>query len=174
LNFALNGPISVGMAWLAANQFDGGPEVYGFILAAFGAGAVAGAVVAGSIGRVRELGWLTIAGSIVIGIAVGLIALAESAPVVMGLALAIGLAVGFLNVRIVAWLQARTPDDMIGRVMSLVMIGGVALSPLSMAASGALVDLGAASLLFAAAGILILVTAVVSMAWGVPAQMREA
>jgi MFS family permease len=173
LNFALNGPISVGMAWLAANRFDGGPQAYGFILAAFGAGALLGAVVAGSVGRVRELGRLTLAGSVVIGIAVGFIAIAESAIVVMGLALAIGLAVGFLNVRIVAWLQARTPEDMIGRVMSLVMIGGVALSPLSMAASGVLVDLGAASLMFAAAGALIVVTALAGVAWGVPSHMRE-
>jgi hypothetical protein len=57
--------------------------------------------------------------------------------------------------------------------MSLVMIGGVALSPLSMAAAGALVDLGAASLLYAAAGILIVATALVGVAWGVPAHMRE-
>jgi MFS family permease len=173
LNFALNGPLSVGMAWLAANQFDGGPEVYGFILAAFGAGAVVGAVVAGSVGRVRELGWLTVIGSVVMGIGVGLIALAESPPIVMALALAIGLAVGFLNVRIVAWLQARTPEAMIGRVMSLVMIGGVALSPISMAGAGLLVDLGAASLMFAAAGSLIVVTALAGIAWGVPHQMRE-
>jgi MFS family permease len=174
LNFALNGPISVGMAWLAANRFDGGSEAYGFILASFGGGALLGAVVAGSVGRVRELGWLTVAGSVVMGIAVGCIALAEVAWVVMALALAIGLAVGFLNVRIVAWLQARTPEDMIGRVMSLVMIGGVALSPLSMAVSGVLVDVGAASLLFAAAGVLIVVTALAGVAWGVPRHMREA
>jgi MFS family permease len=161
------------MAWLSANQFDGGPEVYGFILAAFGAGAVAGAVVAGSIGRVRELGWLSIAGSVVMGIAVGLIALATSAIMVMVLALFIGVAVGFLNVRIVAWLQARTPEAMIGRVMSLVMIGGVALSPISMATAGALVDIGAASLLFAAAGVLIIVAALLGVVWGVPSQMRE-
>lgn len=173
LNFALNGPITVGMAWLANNRFEGGAQAYGFILAAFGGGALLGAIVAGSLGRVAQLGWLTIAGSVVMGVAVGLIALATSEIVVMILALAIGLAVGFLNVRIVAWLQARTPADMIGRVMSLVMIGGVALSPISMAASGALVDVGAASLMFGVAGALIVVTALTGVAWGVPAQMRE-
>jgi MFS family permease len=161
------------MAWLASNRFEGGAQAYGFILAAFGGGALLGAIVAGSLGRVAQLGWLTIAGSIVMGVAVGLIAIATSEIVVMILALAIGLAVGFLNVRIVAWLQARTPEDMIGRVMSLVMIGGVALSPISMAASGALVDVGAASLMFGVAGALIVVTALAGVAWGVPAQMRE-
>ena len=136
----------MGIAWLADNQFDGGAQAFGFILAAFGAGALGGAIVAGSLGSVRQLGWLTIAGSIVMGVALGLIAIAPSAIVVMALALAIGLAVGFLNVRIVAWLQFRTPEDMMGRVMSLVMLGGVALSPLSMALTGVLVDIGPVAL----------------------------
>jgi MFS family permease len=174
LNFALNGPITVGMAWLADNRYEGGAATFGFILAAFGAGALVGAIVGGSLGRVRELGWLTVAGSILMGVAVGLIAVAEAVPLIMVLALGIGLAVGFLNVRIVAWLQARTPSDMMGRVMSLVSLGGIALSPLSMALTGALVDIGAISFVFAGAGILIVIAAVAGIVWGVPAQMREA
>jgi MFS family permease len=173
LNFAINGPISVGIAWMAKYQFEGGAQAFGFILAAFGAGALAGALVAGSLGAVRQLGWLTIIGSIVMGVALGLVAIAPSAIVVMALALAIGLAVGFLNVRIVAWLQLRTPEDMMGRVMSLVMLGGVALSPLSMALTGVLVDIGAVALCFAGGGALIVVAALAGVVWGVPAHMHE-
>ena len=58
---------------------------------------------------------------------------------------ALGLAIGFVNVRIVAWLQARTPEDKVGRVMSLAMMGGVIMSPLSLALAGLLVDVGAAT-----------------------------
>jgi hypothetical protein len=43
-----------------------------------------------------------------------------------------------------------------------------------MALSGILVDVGAASLLFAAAGVLIVVTALAGVVWGVPSHMREA
>jgi MFS family permease len=173
LNFAINGPVSVGIAWMANNQFPDGAQAFGFILAAFGAGALIGAIVAGSLGAVRELGWLTVIGSIVMGVAFGLIAFAPTAQVVMLLVLVVGLAVGFLNVRIVAWLQARTPDDMMGRIMSLVMLGGVALSPLSMALTGALVDLGYVALCFAGGGVLIVIAALVGVAWGVPTHMRE-
>lgn len=174
LNFAINGPISVGFAWLADNRFDGGAAAFGIMLSAFGAGALVGALIAGSLGRVRELGWLTLGGSVVMGLALGLIGFAPSVAVVMVLNVAIGLAVGLLNVRIVAWLQVRTPSDMIGRVMSLVMLGGLALSPLSLAVAGLLVDLGAATLCFAVAGGLVVVAALVGVVWGVPAQMREA
>jgi MFS family permease len=173
LNFAINGPISVGIAWMANNQFEDGARAFGFILAAFGAGALVGAIVAGSLGAVRELGWISVIGAIVMGIALGLIAIAPTALLVMILALFIGLAVGFLNVRIVAWLQKRTPEDMMGRVMSLVMLGGIALSPLSMALTGALVDLGYVALCFAGGGILIVVAALLGVVWGVPTHMRE-
>ncbi|MGH2391973.1 MAG: MFS transporter [Candidatus Limnocylindria bacterium] len=174
LNFAINGPISVGLAWLADNRFDGGAASFGIMLSAFGAGALVGAVVAGSMGRIRELGWVTLGGSVVMGVGLGLIGFAPSVVVIMGLNVAIGLAVGFLNVRIVAWLQARTPEAMIGRVMSLVMLGGLALSPLSLAIAGLLVDIGAATLCFAVAGALVVVAALAGVGWGVPSQMREA
>lgn len=174
LNFAINGPISVGLAWLADNRFDGGAAAFGIMLSAFGAGALVGALVAGSVGRVHQLGWLTLGGSAVMGLALGLIGFAPSVGVVMVLNVAIGLAVGLLNVRIIAWLQVRTPSEMIGRVMSLVMLGGLALTPLSLAAAGLLVDLGAATLCFAVAGGLIMVAALAGVVWGVPAQMREA
>jgi len=174
LNFAINGPISVGLAWLAENRFDGGAASFGIMLSAFGAGALVGAGAAGSLGRIRELGWVSLGGSVIMGVGLGLIGFAPSVAVIMGLNVAIGLAVGFLNVRIVAWLQARTPEAMIGRVMSLVMLGGIAMSPLSLAAAGLLVDLGAATLCFAVAGGLVVVTALAGVGWGVPSQMREA
>jgi MFS family permease len=174
LNFAISGPVSVGLAWLAQNRFDGGAAAFGIMLSAFGAGALVGAVAAGSLGRIRELGWVTLGGSVVMGVALGLIGFAPSVIVIMILNVAIGLAVGFLNVRIVAWLQVRTPSDMIGRVMSLVMLGGLAMTPLSLAAAGVLVDLGAATLCFAVAGGLVVVTALAGVVSGVPSQMREA
>ncbi|MEK6192017.1 MAG: MFS transporter [Chloroflexota bacterium] len=174
LNFAINGPVSVGLAWLADNRFEGGAASFGIMLSAFGAGALVGAVAAGSLGRIRELGWVTLGGSVVMGVALGLIGFAPSVAVIMVLNVAIGLAVGLLNVRIVAWLQARTPEAMIGRVMSLVMLGGIAMSPLSLAAAGLLVDIGAATLCFAVAGGLVVVAALAGVVWGVPTQMREA
>ncbi|MGH2462558.1 MAG: MFS transporter [Candidatus Limnocylindria bacterium] len=174
LNFAINGPVSVGLAWLADNRFDGGAAAFGFMLSAFGGGALIGAVAAGSLGRIQELGWATLGGSMVMGVALGLIGFAPSVVAIMALNFAIGLAVGLLNVRIVAWLQVRTPSDMMGRVMSLVMLGGIAASPLSLAAAGLLVDIGAATLCFAVAGGLVVVAALAGVVWGVPSQMREA
>ena len=174
MNFAFNGPITVGLAWMADNRFDAGASGFGFMLAAFGAGALAGAIAAGSIGRVRELGWVTLIMAFGTGIGLGLVGLAPSVLVVMLIAALIGVGIGFVNVRIIAWLQARTPEAMIGRVMSLAMMGGVIMSPLSLALAGVLVDVDAATPMYLLAGALVVVTAVAGIVWGVPEQMREA
>lgn len=173
LNFAVNGPIGVGLAWLASHRFNGEADVFGFMLAAFGAGALIGAIAGGAVGRVRELGWVTLIASLITAAGMALIGIAGAPVFVMAINFGIGLAIGFINVRIIAWLQVRTPEAMIGRVMSLVMLGSVIMSPISLAFAGLLVDLGAATPMYLGAGLLILVTTVAGVVWGIPAQMRE-
>jgi MFS family permease len=113
--------------------------------------------------------------AIAAGLGIGL-ALIGSAPnvlvavVAMG---AIGLGAGFINVRVVAWLQARTPEAMRGRIMSLLMLGGVGLAPLSLAISGAIIDFGAVTLLFTVAGAIVVAAALVGVFAGVPSQMTD-
>ena len=56
-------------------------------------------------------------------------------------ALYIGVAEGYAGIMFMTWLQARTPQKLMGRVMSLLMISAVGLAPLSHAVSGALLKL---------------------------------
>ena len=55
--------------------------------------------------------------------------------------------------------------------MSLVTLGSVGLAPVSLAIAGALVDLGAVTLTFVAAGAIVIAAAIAGIAWGVPATM---
>lgn len=48
-NFAFTGPITVGLAWLADNRFAGGSAAFGLMFSAWGAGAVVGAILGGSV-----------------------------------------------------------------------------------------------------------------------------
>ena len=82
-----------------------------------------------------------------------------------------GVIIGFINVQAIAWLQARIAPDMRGRVMSLVTLGSVGLAPVSLAMAGALVDFGALTLMFMAAGGIIIAASIAGIAWGVPSQM---
>jgi hypothetical protein len=60
------------------------------------------------------------------------------------------------------WLQTRTPEAMLGRVMSLVMFASIGLAPVSMALSGALLDVNVAGV-FAVAGTLMTTLVLLSM-----------
>jgi MFS family permease len=171
-NLAFNGPIFVGLASLADGRFGGGSAAFGILISAWGGGALLGAVAAGSLGRVPHLGAIVLALAGVMGIGLGLIGIAPNVPVAFAILAVVGLGGGFVNVRVIAWLQARVPETYIGRVMSLVMLASVGLAPLSLAASGALVDLGSVTLLFWIATAIILATVALGFVWRLPASME--
>jgi MFS family permease len=169
-NFAFTGPISVGLAFLADHRFNGGSAAFGLMFSAFGGGAVIGAIAAGSI-RPRRLGAIVMAIAMVLGVGLALIGLAPSLAVALGIIGVMGVLIGFINVQAIAWLQSHIAEAMRGRVMSLVTLGSVGLAPVSLAIAGALVDLGAVTLTFVAAGAIIIIAAIAGVAWGVPTQM---
>jgi MFS family permease len=172
-NFAFNGPLLVGLPYLADARFEGGAAAFGIILSAYGAGALGGAVLAGSLRYVPRLGLVTLLTAAGMGISLALVGNVPNvilAVVAMG---AIGLGAGFINVRLVAWLQARTPEAMRGRVMSLLMLGAVGLAPVSLGISGAIIDFGAVSLMFTVAGAIVVAAALAGFVAGVPSQMTD-
>lgn len=171
INFAIVGPMSVGLAILADTRFDGGSAAFGLLFSAFGAGAVVGAIAAGSIPRPAHLGTITLGITTLLGLGLAGIGIAPTLAIALAIHAVMGVLVGFVNVQAIAWLQARIPDDRRGRVMSLVSLGSVGLAPVSLAVAGALVDLGAVTLLFVAGGAIIIAASVTGVAWGVPSQM---
>jgi MFS family permease len=162
LNFAFTGPISVGLPWLSANRFEAGSAGFGIMASGFGAGALVGAIVAGSVGRIRHQGGAVLAIAAVLGFGLAAIGLAPDVAVVTLIALVIGLGVGFINVTVVSWVQQRTDPALLGRVMSIMMLGSVGLAPLSLVVTGALIDihptlvfLGAGGIILASVGVAI-------------------
>ncbi len=170
-NFAFTGPISVGLAFLADHRFAGGSVAFGFLFSAFGAGAVLGAIGAGSVPRPRRLGTILMFIAVALGIGLALIGVAPTLPIALAIIGVMGVFIGFINVQAIAWLQSRIPEELRGRVMSLVTLGSVGLAPVSLAIAGALIDFGAVTLVFAAAGAIVIAAAVAGVAWGVPTLM---
>jgi MFS family permease len=173
LNFSFTGPVSVGLPYLADTRFEGGSVALGLMFSSFGAGAVIGALVAGSLRHVPRLGLVVLLMAMGLGVGEALVGVAPNVWVAMVIGAGIGLGIGFLNVRVVAWLQARTPAHLRGRVMSLIMLSGVGLAPISLAISGAIIDLGAVSLTFTVAGAIIILAALSGLASGIPGQMAD-
>ena len=170
-NFAFTGPLSVGLPFMAGHSLGGGSATFGILLSGFGAGALLGAVTAGSIRRVPRLGTITLLIAIGLGVGLALVGAAPNVIVAFGVLAAMGIGVGFINVHVVSWLQTRTPEEMRGRVMSLVMIGSHGLAPVSYGLAGLIVDVGPVPLMFAVAGAIVVVASLVGFASGVARQM---
>ena len=172
-NFAFTGPLLVGLPYLANTRFEGGAAAFGIIISAFGAGALGGAVVAGSIRHVPRLGLVTLLTASAMGIGLAFLGNVPTVILAVVAMAAIGLGAGFINTRIMAWLQARTPEAMRGRLMSLVLLGAIGLSPVSLAVSGVIIDFGAVSLMFAVAGAIVVAAALVGLVAGIPSKMTD-
>jgi MFS family permease len=168
-NLAMMGPLYVGGAVLAESRL-GGAGAFGTLVGAAGVGALIGVVGAGSVSRFRRRGLIELGLTGLLGITVGAIAFVPNLVVAIALATAIGATSSFLGVITISWLQERTEQRLIGRVMSFAMFSAVALDPISFALAGVLVELDLTAV-FLAAGALLLLTAVLG---ALSPTMREA
>ena len=73
-----------------------------------------------------------------------------------------GASSGFSNLLLITWLQRRVSKDMLGRVMSIVMLSSVGLMPLSSALGGVIAEYNLTAL-FVLNGSLLVLTVIVSL-----------
>jgi predicted MFS family arabinose efflux permease len=115
---------------------------YGFLLAAIGGGSVAGFVLAGSrplTGEARRR--LIIAAMILTPLLFGMLGFVSNAWAALGVAFFGGAALGVINVYMLSMLQMATPDEVRGRVMSVIMTLSGGLMPIGMVLGGVVGDL---------------------------------
>ena len=151
IDFAANGAIGVGLPTLVHGRFAAGADGFGVLLGAWGVGATAGALGAGVVPPPKRFGLLVIALCVWLGIGMAVVGLLPSLPpaaVVMALT---GIGTGVVNTYGVSWLQRRTDPGMQGRVMALVMLASMGLTPVAYAISGVLAQANV-TLLFLIAG----------------------
>ena len=158
VDFAANGALGVGLPTLAHGRFAAGATGFGILFGAWGVGATAGALGAGFLPPPKRFGWLIVGLCVWLGIGitgVGLVPALLPAALLMGFS---GISTGVVNTYAISWLQRRTDPSMQGRVMSLVMLASMGLTPVAYAASGAIANFNP-TLLFVIAGGMILLCA---------------
>ena len=89
------------------------------------------------------------------GVVVGSLGFIPSTWVDFSLLLLLGLGNGYITIIFLTWMQKRTPKEMLGRMMSLLMFFSTGLIPVSQAISGA-VSKWDLNVLFVSAGMLVL------------------
>jgi hypothetical protein len=142
-NMLIVGPLEVGLPIVAYNRLPEGAAAFGLITAAFGGGSLlgmAGATLLPPLPK-AHFGSILLALFSLTGVCLALIALIGTTPIMLLDAVIAGAILGYTNISYITWIQRRIPRNLMGRVMSLMMFGSVALIPLSMAVSGALVKI---------------------------------
>ncbi|HUG54204.1 MAG TPA: MFS transporter [Vicinamibacteria bacterium] len=127
-------PVFVLLPVYVRDRLAQGPEWYGFLLAAAGAGALAGTAMAPRVLRTAP----GLAGAVA-GIGAATVALGTSRSAAMALAMlfAIGSLSGILNVRVMTILQASTPSELRGRVLAVTIALAGAAVPAGLVLGGA-------------------------------------
>ena len=152
-NLLLIGPLMVGVPVLAQTRFSQGAAAFGFLISAYGLGNLCGIVVGGSTRRPssRLFSRLILALFAGFGIVIGALAFITSVWVGVALLAVLGIANGYVAIVLMTLLQRITPPAMLGRLMSLVMLAMLGVTPISTALSGAVLSLGP-TVLFVACG----------------------
>ena len=133
----------------------GGASALGWMLSSLGGGMVIGMLLASSI-KGRHRGRVLIAVSLVIGVGLALLGFATHLLIACAVLTVVGMGGGLGNILIMAWIQSRTRGGMLGRVISLLLLGMSVVEPLSFALAGFVVTLNLQALFVASGGFLIL------------------
>lgn len=161
-NLLITGPFSVGIPVLADTRYSGGAAAFGIVLSAFGGGSLTGILLAGTTRRPgsRKFSGLMLGLTDLMGTCLSVLGLLPHTVPAALVAMVMGAAQGYVVIQFVTWLQMRTPPEMLGRMMSLLMFAVVGLTPVSTAAAGALIQVSATTVLIGAGILMVLVVGV--------------
>lgn len=142
MNFLVLGPITVGIPVLADTRLAEGAAAFGIIMSAFGGGALVG-IILSNIVPIKAKHFAPVLLFVVsfLGIGIALMPLMPSTAAIAVLSLGMGITNGYTTINLFTWMQKRIPQDLMGRVMSLIMFSSVGLAPISNAVAGAILQI---------------------------------
>jgi MFS family permease len=141
---------------LAADTLHVGPEGFGFLSAAFGLGALIGALFAATV---KGASWRVFSiGTASFGFFVLLLAPMQNAYVAGVLLFAVGISFTLFTANANALVQLSAPDHLRGRLIGIYLFAFLGLAPVGGLFAGWLAEIGGTSLAFAVAGVVSLAT----------------
>jgi MFS family permease len=160
INLLVVGPFEVGLPMIAYTRLAEGAAAYGTLMSAMGGGALLGMVAAAMLPSPRPaiMGPAVMSILALTGLGLAALALVDSTPVAFALTALMGLASGYGNLVLITWAQKRIPQALMGRVISLIMLGSMGLIPVSEVVAGAAVQISLSGMLIVAGGTMTLVT----------------
>ncbi|MEZ5372895.1 MAG: MFS transporter [Microthrixaceae bacterium] len=164
VNLFVVGPLLVGIPLLAHQRLTSGAMAFGVLMGAFAAGNLAGYILAGGTRppssttmRIVVLGVLAGYGAVIVSLS-----FVTHAGLDATLLAGLGAGNGYLALTLFTWIQARTPLEMLGRIMSLLTFASLGLVSISQAVAGAVGKWDLDALFVLSGGLVLGTTAVVA------------
>jgi MFS family permease len=160
-NFLFAGPLLVGIPVLADSRLQGGAAAYGILMGAYGGGNLLGILMTNYVLKVigRRMAAFIVGVIASFGVGLILMGVVGTTSVAFLILFTLGIGNGVLAITLITFIQRQSPKEMLGRVMSLVMLAAVGLVPVSQALTGMLIKMNLTGL-FAVTGILMLLIAI--------------
>jgi len=160
-NFAFGGPIIVGVPYLANTRFPEGAAAYGLIISGYAGGNLLGIILSGVLPKLsqRLMKILMVGMFVAFGMGLGAMTWINITAVATVDMFILGVLNGYLGILLITGLQRSTPKEMLGRLMSMIVLANLGLMPLSQAIAGAMLHRSVAPM-FLLAGAMLLACAV--------------
>ncbi len=152
INLLIVGPLSVGLPMIAYTRLPEGAAAYGTLLSAMGGGALLGMVAVAALPKPGpgQFGTFVLLITATMGIGLAALSAVFSTAVAFLLTAVVGFAMGYVNLTFLTWAQQRVPKALMGRVFGVILLGSVALVPVSQVVAGALVAVSLSGMLVVA------------------------
>lgn len=137
------GPYLVGIPVLCDMRFEDSALAFGLISSSYGVGALIGILAAGSLPKLNEkwFGILALFDTAILGSSFWVYAVTPTVDWALIVTALCGIVDGYLMVVLISWLQARVQKELLGRVMSMIMVFTSGLAPVSAAVAGWLISI---------------------------------
>jgi MFS family permease len=138
INFLFVGPIIVGIPILVSQQLSGSAVAYGLLMSAYAGGNLLGYLLAATLRKpsARGLRFLIHITLFIFGIMIGILGFMNNTLFAALILAFIGMGSGYVTLIFYSYIQRSTPKDMLGRVMSIIMLALASFAPLSYTVAG--------------------------------------
>jgi MFS family permease len=138
-NMAFGGPVLVGIPFLANTRFPEGAAAYGLIVSGYAGGNLLGIILSGALPRLKQrvMNGLLVVMFLLFGAGVGSLAWIAQTWMAFAVMLVMGILNGYMSILLITGLQRKTPREMLGRIMSMVLLANLVFMPISQAIAGA-------------------------------------
>lgn len=164
--FLRAGALQIGIPLLVTTQLHRDAATGATLMSLLGAGSIAGMLLSTRLSRLSRLsaGRLLFHVDLLVGAILAGFAAVGSPAAAGALLLLLGFAAGVVEVRLLAWIQARIPGEMRGRVMSFQMLLLTSAAPLSSILAGLFIHYVSTASLFVGAGAGLVLVALAAIA----------